>query len=483
MVSRPFFPTWAVSSLAIGLALSGCAAIPAVQPAGQTLAAADVGLDRGQSVEISDRWWTAIGDPQLDRLIDDALANNPGLAEAQARLRLAQASLDVNRAARLPQIGADIVEQRQRLSEKYIIPPPFGGTARWVGTAQANLSWSLDLAGRDAALIDQARAEVGAARLDEAAARILLSSAVAQSYVNLARAEQQLTIATEFRALREENLQLVQSRVRNQLASRFDEQAAQTLLAEARQAQVRATGDRALMIHALAALAGKGADFYAAITPPSFATANAFVVPGSIPADLLGRRPDLLAALAHVDAANAGRRVARAEFYPNIDLKALIGVQAIGLGSLFTGSAATYGGGPAIHLPIFEGGRLTANYKGATARIDIAVANYNAKVLAAVREAADALSSIQTAEADAREQRAVLSSLTETVRLDETRLRTGLGSRLDTLSSGERLLQAQQSLANIDADGALRRIQLIVALGGGFSSQSNQTASVGGAGQ
>lgn len=479
MLSRRF-----LSSLTLAALLSGCVAVPAMETAGHPLAASDVGLAMGQPVPpVASSWWTAMGDPQLDRLVNDALSNNPTLAEAQARIRLAEASLAVNRAGQLPQAGIDIDEQRQRLSEKYIIPPPYGGTSRWVGTAQANLSWSLDLAGKQAALVDQARADVTSAALDREAARVTLTGAVAQAYVNLARAERQIAIASEFRALREDNLRLVRSRIRNQLASEFDEQAAQTLLGEARQAQVRAEGDRTLMVHALAALTGHGADYYATITAPTLDLENALPVPDALPADLLGRRPDLLAAMARIDAANAGQRVARADFYPNVDLKAFLGSSAIGLGSLFTGGALTYGGGPAIHLPLFEGGRLKANYKGAGAQIDLAIAQYNGQVLSAVREAADALSAIQTTEADANQQRQILSSLNNTVRLDQTRLRTGLGSQLDTLTSGERLLQARQALANIDADAALRRVQLAVALGGGFDPLTpTTTAANAGAG-
>jgi outer membrane protein TolC len=127
-------------------------------------------------------------------------------------------------------------------------------------------------------------------------------------------------------------------------------------------------------------------------------------------------------------------------------------------------------------VPIFEGGALRANYRGATAQIDTAVDAYNAQVLTAVREAADALSAIRTAEADAAEQRNVLASLSDTVRLDATRVRTGLGSRLDAIASGERLLQARQAQVNIDADAAVRRVQLLVALGGDFDPMGGQSA-------
>jgi len=450
--------------------LAGCAAIPKDQPQVAPLADAATGLTATDVASVPVDWWTALGDPQLDRIMADALAGSPTLAAALARVRVAEAGIAANRAGLLPQASVDVDEERQRLSEKYIIPPPFGGSTQWVGTAQANLSWTLDFAGKQKALVDQARADARAAAFDAAAAKITLSGAVAQTYLNLVRADAQARIATAFVASREQSLDLARSRIRNQLASNFDARAAETLVAEAKQAQVRAEGDRQLMIHALAALAGKGADYYATVTPPTLALDNALPIPAALPADLLGRRADIQAAQARIDAASFNRRAARADFFPNVDLKAFIGAQALGLGALFTSGAVAYGGGPAIHLPIFQGGRLSANYRGATAQIDIAIADYNDLVVQAVKQAADALSSIQTSTADAEQQARALAALQDTVRLDTIRLRTGLGSRLDILASDDRLLQARQAQVNIAADGAVRRVQLLVALGGGFEN-------------
>lgn len=464
----------------VALLLSGCASVPHVEPQVQTFTARSVGLGAAEPAPAAGDWWKAFNDPQLDRIMADALAGNPSLDAAMARLRTAQASIAANKAALLPQISADVQETRERLSGKYIIPPPYGGSSRWVGTAQANLDWSLDLAGKQKALVAQARASTDAAALDVEAARVTLSGAVAQAYVNLARATQQADIATKFVASREEQLALANTRKRTALASDFDLRTAETLLAEARQAKIRADGDRALMVHALAALAGRGADYYAGIATPKLALDQALPVPASLPADLLGRRPDILAARARIEAADANRRVAKAEFYPDIDIKAFIGSSALGLGALFTGGALTYGAGPALHLPIFEGGKLKANYKGAVAGIDEAIANYDTAVLGAVRESADALSAIDTNAADAAEQAKVVSGLADTVRLDEVRVRTGLAARLDVLDASDRLLGAAQRQVDLAADGAAARIRLLVAVGGSFvpvSGNQNQIAS------
>ncbi len=459
----------------MGVLLVGCVPISGIKPQSIAVQSQGLGLGAETAPAIDARWWEAMADPQLDRLMDAALADNPTLDAAMARLRGAQAVLAEQDAARLPQIDADASLLRDRLSGEYEIPPPFAGTTRWIATAQANISWNLDFWGRQSALIRQAGASRDAVGYDLAAARLALAGSVAQTYVDLLRGWQLVDIAQEFVASRQHGLALVRVRMRNKLASGFDENAAVTLLAQARQAEVRAERDRAVAVHALAALIGRGADFYPEIKRPTFALDHALPLPETLPADLLGRRPDLLAAQARIESASAGRKVARTAFYPNIDLRGLIGLQAVGLGAFFTANARTYGAGPAIHLPIFEGGRLRAEYAGATATLDGAVAKYNDAVLGAVRDVADALTKVDAARADAAEQEQALLGLSRTVHLNEVRMRTGLGSQLDILDSNDRLLAARQARVGIATEAAIRRIQLLIAVGGGFDPASTPT--------
>lgn len=453
--------------------LSSCG-VPHVEPQLKPVAADSVGLGTDAAPRFATDWWTALGDPQLDRIMTDALAGSPTLAAAMARVRQADAMLAAAGAARQPQISADAQEQRIRLSDTYTIPPPYGGTTQWVGQAQANLSWNLDLFGRQAAAIEQARASTRAATLDADAAQLALSGSIAQTYVELARAEQQIAIGERFVQSRDNGLRLARVRIRNDLASRFDETAADTLLAEARQSLEQAKGQRALAAHALAMLAGRGADYAAAITPSTMRFDTVLPLPDTLPADLLSRRPDILAAQARIEAAAAGRQVARRAFYPDINLSALVGPQAVGLGNLFTGGAVSVGAGAALHLPIFEGGRLTAGLKQATAGVDSAIADYDRTVLGAVREASDALSQIGADQAQLVQQRKALAGQREVVRLNAVRVSTGLSSQLDKLASDDRVLQAEQAATNIEADAADRRIALLIALGGGFDA-GNQT--------
>ena len=272
-------------------------------------------------------------------------------------------------------------------------------------------------------------------------------------------------------ATRQESVRLVTIRIRNRLASNLQATAAQTLLAQAQSALVRAEGARALAVNALAALAGRGPDYAAAIVPTTVQLDAALPLPAQVPADLLARRPDIAAAQARIAAAAAGRQVARRAFYPNVNLTALAGFQAIGLGNLVSLDAGTAGAGPAIHLPLFDNGRLKADLAGATAALDLATADYNDRVIAAVRDAADAIALV----ANLAEQRArtaeVVRGFGETNRLNAIRVASGLDSKLDLVDNDVRLLDAQLTQANLAADAARQRVALVLALGGGFSPQ------------
>ena len=450
------------------LLLAGCA-IPASPPRLALKAAPDLGLVGAPAPAIDRAWWRAFGDPQLDRIVADALGGNPTLDAALARVQQAQAVLGQRSAETRPELSADINPQEQRLSGAYIIPPPYAGTVRFVGTAQANLAYNLDLFGRQKAVIAAARADVRAAALDIEAARLMLAGSVVQAYADLFRAERRAAIARDTVAARQGNLRLVEVRVRNRLASRIDSQAAATLLAQARAALAAATGARVVATDALAALAGRGADYPATIGATRLAAAPSLPLPATIPADLLARRADVAAAQARVASALSGRQVARLAYYPNINLTALAGLQALGIGNVFTTGAFTAGVGAAVHLPIFEGGRLRAGLEGATAAVDLATAQYNDRVLGAVRDTADALARIGTLDTQRARQAEVVRGYAETGRLNNVRVQSGLESRLDTIDNDVRLLDARLSDADLLADALVARVQLILALGGGFT--------------
>jgi NodT family efflux transporter outer membrane factor (OMF) lipoprotein len=453
--------------------LAGCAA-PATQQAVTPVAPAALGLTGAPAPLIAGDWWHGFGDPQLDRVVADATSGNPTLAAALARVAQAQAVLSQRRAEDGPDLTFDGQGQVSRLSGKYIIPPPFGGSVRFVGTALANLNWNLDLFGRQQAAIAGARASGRAAALDLEAARLALAGSVVQTYLDLARAEAQARIASDTIATRSRSARLIDVRIRNRLASNLDAQGAATLLAQARQALVRAQAAQVLAKNALAALAGRGVDYPQTIAPTRLMLDTALPLPATVPADLLSRRADIAAAQARVEAAAAGRQVARRAFYPNINISAAAGLQAIGLGTLFSPDAGNAAVGPAIHLPIFDNGRLRADLAGATAAVDLATADYNDRVIGSVRQAADAIARIGALEQDRARQREVVRGFAETGRLNAIRVSSGLESRLGLIDNDVRQLAAAQDDANLAVDAAQARVALVLALGGGFSQDTTR---------
>ena len=170
-----------------------------------------------------------------------------------------------------------------------------------------------------------------------------------------------------------------------------------------------------------------------------------------------------------VEAAAAGRQVARRAFYPNINLTALIGLQAIGIANFIAPDAGTAGIGSALHLPLFDNGRLKADLAGATAAQDVATAQYNQAVVGAAREVADAIARVQAADTARVRQRGVVAGFAETGRLNAIRVSTGLDSRLTGIDNDIRLLDAELAAANLTIDALSARAALAVALGGGFT--------------
>jgi len=457
-----FFP--AVASLL----LTACVSSPSTTPRETEIKPAQLGLGTMPAPAIPQGWWTGFGDPQLDGLIAKMLSDNPTLAGALARMRSAQSQLSSARADSYPQLTLDGQEQRERFSKSFIIPPPYGGKTEWMGTLEANLSWNIDFWGRQSAIIAKARSGAKAAALDAAAARLALSGTFAQAYVGLVRAYILSDIAADTLKQREHVLALTNSLVKSGLENVSSQDEAKALIAQAQENLTQANAAREIFVHQIAAFTGQGAEAYATIARPQINLDAVLPQPDSLPADLLARRPDVMAAQERVSAAMSGREAAHAAFYPNINLATFAGFQAIGLASMFTGNALTYGIGPAIHLPIFDAGKLRAEYAGATADLDEAVADYNATVLAAVRQTADALTQIQATQKERGEQNAAIASAMRSLKLAETRYRTGLSNELEVLIAQTILLQAEQQQASIETDAATQRVTLLLALGGDF---------------
>ncbi|HEY5338765.1 MAG TPA: efflux transporter outer membrane subunit [Rhizomicrobium sp.] len=454
-----------------GTILSGCVDAPSTTPSQTPLASQTLGLGSEQTPVIADDWWTAFGDPQLNMLVDEALKGSPTLAIAMARVREAQSELSSTRAQTYPQVTFDANDQYTRFSKNYIIPPPFAGETKWYGTVGANLSWSLDLFGKQAAQVDRARETANAAALDATAARLLLAGSVTQAYIGLWRNDVLIDVAEQTVKQQSGINTLTAGRVRAGLDSPASQKQSEALLALAQEDLTQATGNRDLAVHQIAALIGRGADAYA-ITRPQLRDA-ALGLPQNLPVDLLARRADIAAAEARIAAATAGRQAAHQAFYPDINLVGSLGWAAIGLSPLFSASAVQAGIGPAIHLPIFDAGKLRADYAGATAQLDEAVADYNQSVVIAVKQTADALTDIDTLRKQSAQQKIALDAANASFDFATRRYRSGLSPQSNALDAETILIQARRQNAALAADTASARVGLLMALGGGFTPDNS----------
>lgn len=464
------------AALLLALPLAACVDAPPTTPSQTEIAPQALGLGADAAPQVQSDWWKTFNDRQLDRLVPQLMANNPSLQGALARIRAAQAELSAQRALDYPNINIDSAETRELVSNDYLYPKPFGGSWQWVGDTEARFRWSLDFWGKQAALIDRARSASAAAALDAGAAKLALAGMFAQSYVALLLAYQNVDIAHQTVAERQTILDLTQSRVKAGLENEASLEQAKSLLAMSRIEVRRSEAERDVAVHAIAALIGQGAKAYPDIARPAASVDNALPLPGHLPADLLARRPDIMAAQARILAAMHGREAAHADFYPNIDLAAAIGFQSIGLDNIFSGNALVAGAGPAIHLPVFDAGRIRAQYARATADLDAAVADYNGAVVSAVRQTSDALTQVASLADQRQQQQLALDSASRAFDLAKERYRLGLSGQIPMLTAEATLLSARQQMAALVAQATVQRVALLLAVGGGFEPLAKQDA-------
>jgi NodT family efflux transporter outer membrane factor (OMF) lipoprotein len=460
------------------LTLAGCASSAGIAPVATTIAPAQAGLDtqavQAATPDLAADWWHGFGDTKLDELVERALAGNPSLKVAQARLVRAQAAVGTAKSADGPQVTGQADVTRQRFSENYIYPPPLGGSIRTLGDAQINASWELDFFGRNRAAIEAALGAERAAQADVQAARVLLASNVARSYVQLARLVEQREVAARSLKQRDDMLALIKQRVQGGLDTNVELRQGEGALPETRQQIEQLDEQIVLTRHALAALTAQPPSAYDTLTPP-LQTVRAVPLPAAVPADLLGRRADISAARWRVEAATSDVKVAKAAFYPNINLTAFVGLSSIGLDQLVKSGSETYGAGPALRLPIFDSGRLRANLRGKTADVDAAVESYNAAVIDAVHDVADQISSIQSIARQQTEQERAQASAESAYDLATQRYKAGLGTYLTVLTAETGVLTQRRLAADLKARALDSQVALIRALGGGYRETGADT--------
>jgi NodT family efflux transporter outer membrane factor (OMF) lipoprotein len=472
----------AVAAAVVALALAGCADMAGIDSHAKLRDADSLGLSQAQNQAqtppaavaampaippVESQWWLAFGDAQLDKLVGQALEGNPNLQVARARLSRAQAATMVAEAATKPQLNGSLDLMRQKFSETYIYPAPLGGSVQETGTLQLNGSWELDFFGKNHSALESAIGTANAAAADEAAARVLLASNVARSYFQWARLSGQLAVAQRTLAQRGETLALVRDRVSAGLDTRLELRQSEGGLPQARQ-QIEALNEQVeITRHALEALVAQPKSTQSLVAP-ALADIKPVALQPVIPADLLGRRADIAAARWRVEAASHDVANARTQFYPNINLVAFAGFQSIGFDNLLKSDSQQWGVGPAIRLPIFEGGKLRANLRGKAADLDAAIESYNATVLDAVRDVADQVTSALSISRQQAEQHDAQAAAESAYDIAVQRYRAGLGNYLNVLTAETTVLAQRREAVDLAARALDTQVGLARALGGGW---------------
>ena len=416
-------------------------------------------------------WWRALGDAQLTALIEEGLAASPTLAEAEARLRQADGLVRGAGAALIPQLGAGGSAGELKQSYNQGFPPAFVPHG-WNSTGQVsgNLAFDPDLFGRSHAELAAATSERAAARIEAGAARTALAAAIATAYSDLGRLAALRDVAVAATGVRRETARLVSERVASGLDTRAEQREAEAAVATAEAELAASEGALALARNRLAALLGAGPDRAAAITPPAPAQFRAMPLPPHLALDLVGRRADIAAARARAEAAAARVGAARAAYFPDINLVGLLGAQSLGLANLTAVGSETGQAQAAISLPLFAGGRLAGNYGAARGAYEAAVARYNATLVDAVRDVADAAAQVRALSRELDAATAAVARSEEAFAIARRRYAGGLSPYLAVLSAEEALLRNRQLLADSQGRVLALNVNLIRALGGGFSA-------------
>lgn len=422
-------------------------------------------------------WWRQYEDPQLDGLVERAMRQSPDLALAQSRVQHAEQSAKLAAAQLGVSVNGSAQVSRQRLSEHGLIPSRFLGFT-WYNQADlgVQLQYDFDWWGKQRATMEAALDQARAAEAQRSAAALALQYAVADTYFGWQADQARLQLADQLLATQQQFTHIAELRVHQGVDLPDEAQKAQAQLAAVRGMRVALDGSAKIRRAALASLLG--------VAPTELPELQARPLPTierGVPAngglDLIARRPDIAASRWQVEAALRQTDAARGEFFPDLSLTALAGLSSIDLGKLLTAGSRTLALTPALHLPIFNGGALQANYGVSKAQLDAAVAQYDSTVLAAAREVATQALGAEQLAARRREQQAQLDADQRLLASAQARARQGVRDLRESLGAQAALLQQRDAATQLQAQAVSTDLALIKALGGGYRTAADTAAS------
>ncbi|WP_345813749.1 efflux transporter outer membrane subunit [Paraburkholderia sp. PREW-6R] len=474
-LSASVLPTRAAVAAAVtALALSGCAnyfgiksdkqiSSPAQYESTQSLAG-----EGGQWPSLD--WANQFGDPQLPKLIAEALEGNPSIAQAQARIAKASSYIESSRSALYPKVNGSYSWNRELFSGDALYPPPYGGTWYSENNVLASASWDLDLWGKNRQRLGQAVSQEKAAQADMQQARVTLAASVASTYNQLAQLYAYRDIAAREIANRQDIGRITSGRVTAGLDTNVEQQTANGNIATSQSNLTDLDGQITVVRYQLGALLGKGPDRGLQIAQPALTAGNTVALPNNLPADLVARRADIVAARWQVEAAMHDVKEAKAEFFPDINLSAGFGFDAFGWGRFLTAASRQVQIGPAIHLPIFDAGALRSQLKGRYADFELDVANYNQTLINALSDVATQVTSIKSIDQQQGDAQRALEASTKAYQLAVIRYKAGLSPQLQVLTADQNRLAAEQTVTGLKMRRRDLQIGLVKALGGGFDA-------------
>lgn len=469
-----------LSLTAAAILLAGCAVPPRPSHPDLSGAAPLAGVPSNANAAWPESsWWHRYDDAQLNDLEARALLDSPTLAVARARFDQATRNVDIANANGGASVTGSAQLQRDRLSEHGLIPSQFLGF-NWYGQGDLGVSFNYDFDfwgshGADiAAAVDRARA--AAAERDAAAS--MLTAAVANTYFAWQADQARLALAHQIADGYERGRAIVAARARQGLDSDDNVHKADAELAAAREEIAKLEGDARIQHATLAALLGVApkdlGDLQARPLPEAAAG-----IPHDAGLDLVARRAEVAASRWRVEAALKDVDVARAAFYPDLSISAMAGLSSIDLGKLLTPGSAVFAAGPALHLPIFEGGRLHARFGVSQAALAAAVADYHQAVTDAAHDVAMQALTLQLIQERQRQNAAQVAARTQLLASARARMQRGLSDAIPVLDAGETLDRQRDATVQLDAAALTAEIALTRALGGGFGANPPPTSSSG----
>jgi NodT family efflux transporter outer membrane factor (OMF) lipoprotein len=422
-------------------------------------------------------WADQFGDAQLKTLLAEALKSSPSLAQAQARVAAASAYGETARSNTLPKVGASFSTTREQFSGSALVPPPYAGSWQTQNTLLATASYDLDLWGKNREALKAALSQTQASRADAEVVKLALTASIARAYNQFARLYELRDITQQDVTQREQIERIAKGRIAMGLDTEVELKTAEANLASSH-ATLTALDSRILTTrYQLAVLLGAGPDRGLSIARPTLGSGDEVRLPDNLPADLVSRRPDLVAARWRVDAFMHDVKEAQAEFYPDINLSASLGLDAFGFGRLLTAVSRTASVGPAIHLPIFDAGALRAQLKGRYADADYAIASYNQTLVTALSEVATQIAQVRSSDAQLVDAQTARQAAQRADQIALAQYKAGLTNQLTVLNADTNALAADQAVVDLKMNRRDQQIALAAALGGGYVDDEGPSAS------